>query len=293
MINKLIMIIVSLFSFLLFFLNCLFLVNEGDSAVILRLGELNHNSCGEVKIYNPGIHFKIPFIDQVNFYDTRLHTLTVDSSRVVTSEQKDVIVDAYLEWKINNIPNFYCSVAGNSVRACVLLKQFLESSLRAEVGKHDIQGLINNERSHLVLSLMKSIIEQSKKIGVSVVDVRIKQIDLPNTVTESIYQRMRSDRHKVASLIRAEGEQISESIRSEADAKVAVSIAKAERDSKRLKAESDAKAAQIYIQFYSKSPKFYNFWRSMQAYQNVFVRKNNIFIMKPDGEFFKYYNNKI
>jgi membrane protease subunit HflC len=267
-----------------------FKVSEGNSAVVLKLGELNHNKNGTIRIYKPGLHIKIPLLEQVKTYDMRLHTLTVDSSRVVTNEQKDVIIDAYLEWKIADISRFYRSVAGNNNKAGILLKQFLESSLRAEVGKNSIQDLINNERSQLMNILTNVILEQSLKIGIDVVDVRIKQIDLPNTVTESIYQRMRSERNKVASAIRAEGERIAESIRAHADANVTISISQAEKNAKKIKAEADAKAAQIYTQSYAKSPYFYNFWRNMQAYQNIFVKKDSdIFILKPEGNFFKFF----
>ena len=274
-------------------LSVLFRVTEGNSAVILKLGELNQTQNGDIKVYQPGLHFKIPLLEQVKRYDMRLNTLTVDSSRVVTSEQKDVIIDAYLEWKISNISQFYRSVSGNEVRAGILLKQFLEASLRAEVGKNKIQDLINNERDQLMTTLTNSVFEQAKKIGVNVVDVRIKQIDLPSTVTESIYQRMRSERHKVASSIRAEGEQLSESIRANADATVTISMAKAARDAKETKAKADAKAAQIYTESYAQSPTFYSFWRNMQAYQNSFSQKtDNVFMLKPEGEFFKYFSKK-
>lgn len=289
--NKMMALIAIVIVVFLLSLSFLFRVTEGNSAVILKLGELNQTANGEVRVYQPGLHFKIPLLEQVKRYDMRLRTLTVDSSRVVTSEQKDVIIDAYLEWKISNISQFYRSVAGSDVRASVLLKQFLEASLRAEVGKNKIQDLINNERDQLMMTLTKSVSEQAKKIGVNVVDVRIKQIDLPNTVTESIYQRMRSERHKVAASIRAEGEQLSESIRANADATVTITMAKAERDAKEIRAKADAKAAEIYTQSYAKSSNFYNFWRNMQAYQNSFSQKtDNIFMLKPEGEFFKYFS---
>ena len=271
----------------------LFQVTEGSSAVILKLGELNRNQHGKVKIYKPGLHFKIPVLEQVKTYDMRLRTLAVDSSRVVTSEQKDVIIDAYLEWKISDISRFYRSVAGDDVRASILLKQFLEASLRAAVGRNKIQDLINNERDQLMVILTKSVCEQAKKTGIDVVDIRIKQIDLPSTVTESIYQRMRSERHKVAEAIRAEGEQLSESIRGNADATVTITMAKAERNAKEIRAKAEANAAEIYVRSYEKSSDFYNFWRSMQAYQNSLVQQSdNIFILKPECDFFKYFNKE-
>ncbi|WP_116963693.1 protease modulator HflC [Fastidiosibacter lacustris] len=290
--NKLMSLIVVIIVVLLLLFSLLFRVNQGNEAVILRLGELNQTKDGQVKVYTPGLNFKIPLIEQIKTYDMRLRTLIVDSSRVVTNEQKDVIIDAYLEWKIINISQFYRSVSGNDSRAELLLKQFLEASLRAEVGKIDIQGLINNERDQLMQTLTRSVQDQAKKIGIDVVDVRIKQIDLPETVTDSIYQRMRSERQKVAASIRAQGEQLSESIRADADATVTITLAKADRDAKEIKAKADAKAAQIYAETYGQSKKFYDFWRTMQAYQISFSgKKDDVFILKPQGEFFKYFNS--
>ena len=269
----------------------IFHVTEGMEAVVLKLGELNKTPQGKVKIYHPGLHFKIPFIEQVKDYDMRLRTLQVDESRVVTNEQKDVIIDAYLEWKVIDISRYYRSTSGSDVRAVLLLKQFLEASLRAEVGKTDIQGLINNKRDALMRTLTESVGEQAKNIGIEVIDVRIKQIDLPASVTESIYQRMRSERQKVAASIRAQGAQLSESIRADADATVTVTLATAERDAKTIKAKALAKAADIYTKAYGRSEKFYDFWRSMKAYQASFNgEKSDVFVLNPEGKFFKYFN---
>ena len=186
---------------------------------------------------------------------------------------------------------YYRSTMGSDARATRLLKQFLESALRAEVGKTNIQGLINNERDELMKTLTNDVAVQAKNIGVKVVDIRIKQIDLPDTVTESIYQRMRSERQKVAASIRAQGEQLSESIKANADATVTITMAKARRDAKEIKAKADAKAAQIYADSYGKSEKFYEFWRSMVAYQQGFSSNQDVLILKPEGRFFKYFNS--
>ena len=289
--NKMMGVIALIIIVLLVLFSSLFRVDEGNKAVVLKLGELNKTSDGQVKVYKPGLHFKVPLLEQAKVYDMRLRTLSVDSSRVVTNEQKDVIIDAYLEWKISNISQFYRSVSGNDMRAELLLRQFLEASLRAEVGKNNIQGLINNERDQLMQTLTNSVQEQAKKIGIDVVDVRIKQIDLPDTVTESIFQRMRSERQKVAASIRAEGAQLSESIRANADATVTVTIATAERDAKEIKAKANAKAAEIYAKSYAKSKRFYDFWRSMEAYKTSFENKQgDVFILKPQGKFFRYFN---
>lgn len=220
----------------------------------------------------------------------RNRVLEADSARVVTKEQKDVLINAYVVWKISNsnISTFYTSTSGSSDRAETLLKQFLESSLRAEVGNNDIQSLINNNRDKLMIALTKSVQQQAKQIGVDVIDVRVKQIDLPDTVTDSIYQRMRSSRQKVAASIRAEGKQLAEKIKAAADAKVTVTLAEAEKESKTIMAAADAKAAKIFTQAYSKSVPLYEFLKSMNSYKESFNGKNEVvFMLKPDSKFFQ------
>ncbi|AXA33539.1 MULTISPECIES: protease modulator HflC [Francisella] len=265
-----------------------FIVKQGSESVILRLGELKKDSSGQVIEYEPGIHIKVPLLDTVKTYDMRNRILEADSARVVTKEQKDVLINAYVVWKIDNISKFFTSTSGNVDRAETLLKQFLESSLRAEVGNNDIQSLINNNRDKLMIALTKSVQKQAIQIGVSVVDVRVKQIDLPDTVTDSIYQRMKSSRHKVASSIRAEGVQLAEKIKASADAKVTVTIAQAEKESKTIRAEADGKAAKIFTAAYANSIPLYEFLKSMNSYKESFNGKNEVvFMLKPDSKFFQ------
>ncbi|ORM38689.1 protease modulator HflC [Francisella endosymbiont of Ornithodoros moubata] len=267
-----------------------FIVKQGSEAVILRLGELVKDKDGKAVEYEPGLHIKIPFIDTVKIYDMRNRVLEADSACVVTKEQKDVLINAYVVWKINNnnISTFYTSTSSSVDRAETLLKQFLESSLRAEVGNNDIQSLINNNRDKLMIALTKSVQQQTKQIGVDVIDVRVKQIDLPDTVTDSIYQRMRSSRQKVATSIRAEGKQLAEKIKAAADAKVTVTLAEAEKESKTIMAEADAKAAKIFTEAYSKSVPLYEFLKSMNSYKESFNGENEVvFMLRPDSKFFQ------
>lgn len=273
-------------------LNTKFIVKQGSEAVILRLGELVKDNDGKAVEYEPGLHVKIPFIDTVKIYDMRNRVLEADSARVVTKEQKDVLINAYVVWKIsnNNISTFYTSTSSSVDRADTLLKQFLESSLRAEVGNNDIQSLINNNRDKLMIALTKSVQQQAKQIGVDIIDVRVKQIDLPDTVTDSIYQRMRSSRQKVATSIRAEGKQLAEKIKAAADAKVTVTLAEAEKESKTIMAEADAKAAKIFTEAYSKSVPLYEFLKSMNSYKESFNGENEVvFMLKPDSKFFQWF----
>ncbi len=188
---------------------------------------------------------------------------------------------------------FYRSTTGNVERASNLITQYVEGAMRAEVGKRTIQQLINNERDAFKRTIMTDVTPQAKTLGIDIVDVRIKQIDLPSTVTESIYQRMSSDRDKEASKIRAEGNQAAEKIQATADASVTVLLAKAKSKAKKIRAEGDGAAARTFTDAYSKDPKFYQFLRSMTAYQDSFTGKNDVLILKPEGEFFKYFNPSI
>jgi modulator of FtsH protease HflC len=271
----------------------IFTVNQTSSAIILKLGKIERTQDGNPKMFGPGLHFKIPFVETVKDFDMRLRTTTIDSSRIVTEEQKDVLIDAFIQWRITDIAKFYTSTTGNLDRASNLITQYVEGAMRAEVGKRTIQELINNERDNFKRTIMADVTTQAESLGIQIIDVRIKQIDLPGTVTDSIYQRMRSDREKEASKIRADGNQEAEKIRASADANVTVLLAKASSNAKQIRAQGDAIAAKTYTDAYSKDPEFYVFLRSMNAYKDSFTGKNDVLILKPQGEFFKYFNPSI
>lgn len=272
------------------FFSSVFRVNQGFESILLKLGKMKTDSSNKVIEYQPGIHFKMPFIDSIYTYDMRLRTLTIDSSRIVTNEQKDVLVDAYVEWRISDISKFYRAASGNERRAATLLKQYVESALRAEVGKRAIETLITNERDLLTDKLVSIVQAQAKEIGLSVLDVRIKQIDLPDSVTDSIYQRMRSDREKDASKIRADGKQTAEEIRANADAQASIIIATAKSNAKKLVADGQATAAALNVKNYSKNPKLQDFLLAMNAYQTTFDHGGKVLVLQPNGPFFKQFH---
>ena len=268
----------------------MFTVQQSDKAIVLKLGKIRTNDQGEELVYGPGLHFKTPFADTVKRYDMRLRTLNIKSSRIVTQEQKDVIIDAFVEWRIENISKFYRSTSGSVSRADELLTQVVEGTLRDEVGKRTIQELVNNQRDELVEALKQVVREQAARIGAKVVDARIKSIDLPDTVTHSVYQRMSSNREKDAASIRANGEQLAEEIKAEADARASVIRATAKSKAKQIRAEGERQAARIYGEAYSKDQTFFTFLRSMDAYRNGLVNERNVLVLKPQGEFFRYFN---
>ncbi|MEM9243535.1 MAG: protease modulator HflC [Pseudomonadota bacterium] len=288
--KNLIIIVIVVVAVLAYF--SLFTVNQTQEAIVLRLGKITLNADGKAKIYRPGLHIRLPFVTDIKKFDMRLHTMSVNSSRIVTIEQKDVLVDAFVKWRINNIIAYYKSTGGNLARANTLLNQKVNDGLRAEFGKQTILELVSGQRANVMAVLRQNANEVAMPLGISIIDVRIKRIDLPDEVTQSVYSRMRSNREKEASLIRAQGKEGAEKIKSQADAQAAVIIATAKKNAAVIKAEGDKEAAAIYAKAYQQNPEFYAFFRSLEAYQNVFSDKHKkTLVLKPDSQFFKYFDD--
>lgn len=267
-----------------------FTVKEGQSALILRLGELQTNpTTNKAEVYNPGLHFKMPFVTTDLKFDVRLQTLNVESSRILTAEQKHVIVDYYAKWRIANLPLYYKRTGGFPLRAQLLLKQQINDALRAAFGKRKIAEVISGERLNIMSILQKKANLSAKELGIQVTDVRIVSIDLPKEVRESVFQRMRSEREQVATKHRSDGKAKAESLQANADATVAVTIAKAKTQAQIIRAKGDEQAAAIYSKAYQKNAQFYAFYRSLEAYRQVF-KKNTVMVLRPNTEFFKYFN---
>lgn len=273
---------------------CLFTVREGQQAIVLRLGKLisvNGDAGGEqAKVYNPGLHIKLPLLDTVKKFDTRLQTLDIKSSRIVTQEKKDVIVDYYVKWRIDNLPLFYKRTAGNVERINTLLTQQLNDGLRAQFGRRTIREVVSDDREQIMTSLNKRADTSANGLGINVIDVRIKRIDLPEEVSNAVYDRMRAERERVAKEHRSEGRAKAEAIRAKADAEASIIVAGAKADANKERASGDQSAATIYADAYSKNPGFYAFLRSLQAYNQAFSNKKDILVLTPDSEFFQYFN---
>ncbi|WJG09793.1 protease modulator HflC [Aliiglaciecola sp. LCG003] len=266
----------------------LFVVSEGNKAIVIQFGKVERDSQGDTRVFSPGLHFKIPLIDRVVPLDARIQTLDDPAGRFVTSEKKDLIVDSYVKWRIKDFATYYLSTGGNKLQAEALLKQKVNNGLRSEFGTRTISQIVSGERSELMDEAMKQASSSSDELGIEIVDVRVKQINLPDEVSSSIFQRMRAEREAVAREHRSEGREQAEVIKAEIDAKVTVMLADAERNLRKLKGEGDAQAAQIYAETYSKSPEFYSFLRSMDAYKAAFDSKQDVLIVEPDSDFFKY-----
>ncbi|AGA91125.1 membrane protease subunit, stomatin/prohibitin [Thioflavicoccus mobilis 8321] len=263
-----------------------FVVNEWQVAIKLRLGEI-------VGIYDkPGLHFKLPFVNNIESFDRRIQTLDSRPQRFLTIEKKDVIVDSYAKWRIADAAQFFRSTSGDSARIARLLSERINTSLRDEFGKRTIQEVVTEDRKALMIQLAKDIDRRAADLGVEVVDVRVKKIDLPAEVSESVYARMRAERERVARDLRALGSEAAERIRADADRQRTVTIADAYRDAEVLRGEGDAKSAQIYATAYTQDSDFYSFYRSLEAYRAAFGRGDGLMVLEPDSEFFKYFKEQ-
>lgn len=269
---------------------CLFSVSEGQDALISRLGRLVQKD-NVPTVYQPGLHVKLPFVDRVLYFDTRLQTLDIQSSRIVTNEKKDVIVDYFVKWRINNLPLYFTRTAGQIFRTEKLLEQQVNDSLRAEFGRRSIREVVSDERADIMKTLNANANKDAVRLGIIVLDVRIKRIDLPEEVSNAVFERMRAERERVAKEHRAKGEADAEAIRAEADSKATVIVATAKSQSNMERARGDEEASQVYANAYSKDPEFYSFFRSLQAYNSTFNDKSSFILLSPESQFFSYFNN--
>jgi len=261
----------------------LFIVDQRQNAIVFRLGEV-------VRVVNqPGLYAKVPLLDNTRFFDTRI--LTIDSAepeRFLTSEKKNVLVDLFVKWRITDVRAYYVSVGGDEARARTRLLQTINDSLRAEFGNRTVHEVVSGERDKIMELMRDRANEDASKIGVQVLDVRMKRVDLPQEVSESVYRRMEAERKRVANELRSTGSAESEKIRADADRQREVILAQAYRDAQSVKGEGDAKATALYAAAYQINPEFYAFYRSIEAYKQSFKNKNDLLVLEPNSDFFKY-----
>jgi membrane protease subunit HflC len=270
---------------LLFFVtsNSLFVVKETERAVVLKFGAVVRPDV------QPGLHFKIPFVNTVRSFDARLLTLDSPSERYLTLEKKAVIVDSYTKWRIADVQKFYTSTSGDEFNAQNLLAQRVKAGLRDQFGKRSMYEVVSGQRDELMDTLTARLDKAMRtELGIEVVDIRVKQIDLPSEVSESVYARMNTERQREAREHRAMGRELAEGISAAADRQRTVIEANAFRDSQVLRGEGDATAASIYAKAYSQDPEFYAFIRSLEAYRNSFSSKSDIMVVDPSSDFFRY-----
>ncbi|GGI79122.1 protease modulator HflC [Shewanella gelidii] len=272
-------------------LSSVLVVNEGERAIVSRFGKILKDD-GVTRVYAPGLHLKVPAIDKIRYLDARIQTLDGAADRFVTSEKKDLMVDSYVKWRIKDFEKYYLSTNGGiKANAETLLQRKINNDLRTEFGQRTIREIVSGKRDELQIAALKNATESAQDLGIEVVDVRVKQINLPDNVSSSIYQRMRAERQAVAKEHRAQGKEQAEIIKATIDADVTVKIAEAEKQALTVRGEGDAEAAKIYADAYGKDPEFYAFLRSLEAYKKSFSGNSDVMVLEPDGEFFEYINN--
>jgi membrane protease subunit HflC len=261
----------------------IFTVDERERALNLQLGEV------VAADYEPGLHFKAPLVQEIIKFDKRIQNLDSDPELYLTLEKKNVKVDSFVKWRITDVVQFYTSTGGSPGRASNRLSAVIQKSLKDEFGKRTIQQVVSGERTEIMDKLVLSAKQQADELGIEIIDVRIKRIDLPEEVSASVYARMAAEREQVAKKFRSEGEEQGKRIRAEADREEAVIIAEAERDSQKLKGEGDGRATEIYANAFSRDEEFYSLYRSLGAYRNTFNDPSDVLLVEPNTQFFKYF----
>ncbi|MDO8466421.1 MAG: protease modulator HflC [Gallionella sp.] len=260
-----------------------FVVDQRQTAIVFQLGEMVG-----VKT-DPGLYFKVPLMQNVRFFDSRILTLdTGEPERFITAEKKNVMVDSFVKWRIVDVKQYYVSVGGDEARARTRLMQTVNSSMREEFGKRTIHEVVSGEREKIMTVLREKTDSDARKIGVQVLDVRLKRVDFPLEISESVYRRMDAERKRVANELRASGAAEGEKIKADADRQREVTLAEAYRTAQKTKGEGDAKASALYAAAFGHNPEFYSFYRSLEAYKQSFKNKSDVMVLDPSSSFFKY-----
>ncbi|MFC1749709.1 protease modulator HflC [Pseudomonadota bacterium] len=280
-----IIILVALGLFLSMF--SLFTIDEREKAILLRLGQIEKTS------FEPGLHFKVPFINSVRKFDGRVLTMDAEPESFLTVEKKNVVVDAFVKWRIDDVPKYFTALGGDERRANVRISQIIKDGLREEFARRTIQEVISGERADIMNVAKVTADAKSRDFGIEVIDVRIKRIDLKGEVSDAVYRRMEAERTRVAKDFRSKGAEQAERIRADADKQRTVLIAEAYREAELLRGEGDATASEIYANAYSKDPEFYSFYRSLLAYKSSFSSKQDVMVIEPDADFFRYFKNQM
>jgi membrane protease subunit HflC len=284
--NKLSLFLIGLLVVLVVLSASMFTVDQRQNALVFQLGEVV-----SVKT-KPGLYFKLPMVQNVRYFDTRILTLdSSDPERFITSEKKNVLVDSFIKWRVIDARQFYVSVGGDETRAQIRLNQTVNDGLRAEFGKRTINEVVSGRREEIMSIIRAKADSDARMIGVQVVDVRIKRVDLPESVSENVYRRMEAERKQVANELRSTGAAEAEKIKADADKQKDVIVAEAYRDAQGVKGEGDARASTLYASAYGKNAEFYAFYRSMQAYRESFKSKSDVMVLDPSADFFKYLKN--
>ncbi|MFK7958164.1 MAG: protease modulator HflC [Lysobacterales bacterium] len=264
-----------------------FTVSEVEYAAKFRLGEVVRTD------FEPGLHWQLPIVNNVRKFDRRILTLDAQPERFITSEKKDVIVDSFVKWRISDVRDFYTATGGGDlVRARQRLSQIIADGLRAEFAKRSLQEVISTEREEIMQSLVVRASGVASSLGIEIVDVRVKRIDLPDQVSSSVFSRMRAERTEVANELRSEGQEEATKIAAGAERQRTVLLAESQRDAERIRGEGDAQAADLYATAYDRDREFYSFYRSLQAYRSTFGNGGDVMMLDASSEFFDYFGQR-
>ncbi len=278
-------ILVTLGALLFISMMCVFSVSETEKAIKFRLGEIVKND------YEPGLHFKWPFINNVKKFDKRIQTMDAKPERFLTAEKKNVIVDSFVKWRIGDVTTFYTVVAGDIDQANLRLDQIIKDAFRGEFSKRNIKQLLSTDRQAIREILIKNAKPLASDLGMEIVDVQVMRIDLPDEVSSSVFSRMEAERERVAREFRSQGAEAAERIRADADRQRVVTMANAFRDAEMLRGEGDAKSAEIYAKAYGADTEFFTFYRSLNAYKKTFT-SSSMMVLDPDSDFFRYFKQQ-
>jgi len=265
--------------------NSLFIVKQGETAVVFRLGEIIDANL------EPGLHMKVPFINSVRLFDSRMQTLDAPPERYLTKEQKNLIVDSFVKWRIVDAELFFTTLNGDIRLANMRLGQIITDALRAEFGDRTVQEVISRDRDRIVQGISRATENDVRNFGIDIADIRVKRVDLPEDVSESVYRRMEAERTRVARELRAEGTEAGERITADAERQKVVLLSQAFKESEIIRGHGDAKAARIFSEAYSKNPEFYGFFHSLESYQRVFNDKSDVMIIDANSDFFNNFND--
>jgi membrane protease subunit HflC len=269
---------------LLIALSCIFIVDERELAIKFRLGEIVASD------FEPGLHFKAPWpLNNVRKFDKRVLTLDTRPERFLTGEKKNVTVDFFVKWRIRDVADYYTTFMGDERQANLRLLQIIKNGLQLEFDERTIRQVVADDRAQMMDSMTTKGNKQVEDFGIEIVDVRIKQIELPQDVRNSVYERMRAERERIAKDHRAQGEEAAKGIRAVAERERTVLLAEAHRDSEKIRGEGDARATEIYAAAYGRNADFYEFYRSMKAYRSALATGQDVLVLEPDSEFFKYF----
>jgi membrane protease subunit HflC len=266
-------------------LNSVFTVSETEYAIKFQLGRVVRAD------YEPGLHFKAPFINNVRKFDRRILTLDTQPEHMITSEQKFVNVDSFIKWRIIDVAQFYISTQGNERNALNRLDSIIKDRIRNQIASRTLVEVVSEQRVTTMQDIQERANEAAQEFGIEIVDVRIKAVELPEDVRESVFRRMAADRQKEANRYRYEGREESERIRADADRQVRVILAEAERDGQAMRGEGDARATAIYSEAYGQDEEFYAFYRSLQAYSSAFGGSQDVMVIDPSSSFFEYFGS--